>query len=447
MDGGEDSHARTRAGEAAVLSLGCRLNLAEGEAMRRLAGAAGLADAVIINSCAVTNEAVRQTRQQIRRARRADPAARIIVTGCAAQIDPASFAAMREVDAVIGNAEKLRPEEWARLAGGGARVAVNDIMDVRENAAHLIDGYGDRARAFLQVQNGCDHRCTFCVIPYGRGPSRSVSIADAIASVARLVDAGHAEIVLTGVDMTSWGSDLDGAPRLGRLVAAILDAVPDLFRLRLSSIDCAEIDPELFERIVGDARVAPYLHLSLQAGSNLILKRMKRRHRREDAVALASSLREKRPAIALGADLIAGFPTESEAMFEETLALIGEAGVNYVHAFPYSARSGTPAARMPQLDGRLIAERAQRLRARGAAATAAFLDGLIGLEDDAIVESGGRARLGNFATARIDRQAHRPGAVARLRIIGREGDTLLAEPVGPADAKKPRLEIASEARL
>lgn len=413
-----------------IISLGCRLNLAEGEAIRRLVAGAGLDGAVVVNSCAVTNEAVRQTRQQIRRARKADPFARIIVTGCAAQIAPAAFAAMPEVDAVIGNAEKLDAAEWAALRRGEDPVRVNDIMSVRENAAHLIDGYGDRARAFLQVQNGCDHRCTFCIIPFGRGPSRSVGIEDAVASVRRLVDSGHPEIVLTGVDMTSWGHDLEGAPRLGRLVAAILDRVPELFRLRLSSVDCAEIDEELHERLTGDARVAPYLHLSLQAGSNMILKRMKRRHSREDAIELSLRLRAKRPEIALGADLIAGFPTEDEAMFEESVALIGEAGINYAHVFPYSARSGTPAARMPQLQGDVVADRARRLRAAGAEATARFLDSLIGAEDDAVVESGGRARLGNFASARLPHAAFRPGDVARLRIAGRDGDTLIAESAG-----------------
>ena len=411
-----------------VISLGCRLNLAEGEAMRGLAERAGLQGAVIVNSCAVTNEAVRQTRQQIRRARRAHPAARLIVTGCAAQIDPDAFAAMPEVDAVIGNAEKLDAAAWSALTQSDARaVAVNDIMSVRENAAHLIDGYGDRARAFLQVQNGCDHRCTFCIIPYGRGPSRSVSIEAAVASARRLVGSGHAEIVLTGVDMTSWGRDLEGAPRLGRLVSAILDGAPDLFRLRLSSVDCAEIDDELYERLVGDARVAPYLHLSLQAGANLILKRMKRRHTREDAIALAARLREARPGFAIGADLIAGFPTETEDMFAQSLALIDEASINYAHVFPYSAKAGTPAARMPLLDGKTIAARARRLREAGAKAAAAFLDGLCGSIDTAIVESGGRGRLGNFAPVRIDDPTLRPGDRARLRIIGRDGDMLTAE--------------------
>lgn len=413
-----------------VISLGCRLNLAEGEEIRRLAAAAGLTDVVVVNSCAVTNEAVRQTRQLIRRARKANPTARIVVTGCAAQIDAATFAKMPEVDAVVGNAEKLDPAEWGFVGGDRDRVRVNDIMSVRENAAHLIDGYGDRARAFLQVQNGCDHRCTFCIIPFGRGPSRSVPIDQAVASVRRLTDSGHREVVLTGVDMTSWGHDIEGAPRLGRLVGAILDGAPDLFRLRLSSVDCAEIDSELFERATGDDRFAPYLHLSLQAGSNLILKRMKRRHSREDAIRLSMRLRERRREIALGADLIAGFPTEDEAMFEDSMALIAEAGVNYVHVFPFSARSGTPAARMPQVAGNVIAARAKKLREAGANATIQFLDSLIGYEGDAIVESGGRSRLGNFAAARTPAGDLRPGQIARLRIVGRDGDVLVAKEPG-----------------
>jgi threonylcarbamoyladenosine tRNA methylthiotransferase MtaB len=410
-----------------VISLGCRLNLAEGEAMTRLASEAGLGDAVVINSCAVTGEAVRQTRQAIRRARRENPDARLVVTGCAAQIDKDAFAAMAEVDAVIGNAEKLSPTAWSALAATGARdrtVAVNDIMAVRETAAHLIDGYGDRARAFLQVQNGCDHRCTFCIIPYGRGPSRSVTPDEAIAAVRRLVDSGHAEVVLTGVDMTSWGGDLEGTPRLGRLVGAILDAVPDLFRLRLSSVDCAEIDDELFDRLVADDRVAPYLHLSLQSGDNLILKRMKRRHAREDAIALAGRLRARRKGFALGADFIAGFPTETDDMADASLRLIDEAGLNFVHVFPYSPREGTPAARMPQLNGAVIAERARALRAAGAAATVRLLNGLVGSEDDVVLESGGRARLGNFALMKLE-NAGGAGTVVRARVLGREGETLI----------------------
>jgi threonylcarbamoyladenosine tRNA methylthiotransferase MtaB len=411
-----------------VISLGCRLNLAEGEAVRRLAESAGLGEAVVINSCAVTNEAVRETRQKIRRARRENPRARVIVTGCAAQIDPGAFAAMAEVDAVIGNDEKLKAETWGQLAGDAApRLLVNDIMAVRETAAPFIDGYGDRARAFLQVQNGCDHRCTFCIIPYGRGSSRSSPVADIVEGARRLVRSGHKEIVLTGVDMTSWGADLPGAPRLGDLVGRILDDVPGLFRLRLSSVDCAEIDDALFCRLTGDARVAPYLHLSLQAGADLILKRMKRRHSRKDAIALTKALRARRPEIAIGADFIAGFPTETDAHFEETLALIDEAGVNFVHAFPFSPRDGAPAARMPPVDGGVIAARARALRAKGSQATAAFLDALVGREEVAVVESGGRARLGNFASVKLAAALASPGEIARVRLIAREGEMLVGE--------------------
>mgnify|MGYP002785037989 CR=1 FL=1 len=416
----------------AVLSLGCRLNLAEGEAMRRLAEGAGLEDAVVVNSCAVTNEAVRETRQKIRRARRDHPDAAVIVTGCAAQIDAGSFAAMPEVDAVIGNDEKLKAATWEALAARAApRVLVNDIMAVRETAGHFIDGYGDRARAFLQVQNGCDHRCTFCIIPYGRGPSRSAPAAEVVEGARRLVASGHKEIVLTGVDMTSWGADLPGALRLGDLVRRLLDEVPDLFRLRLSSVDCAEIDDALFEALTEDARVAPYLHLSLQAGSDLILKRMKRRHRRADAIALARALRSAREGFALGADFIAGFPTETEEDFDGTLSLIDEAGINFVHAFPFSPRDGAPAARMPAVKGPVIAERARRLREKGAAATGAFLMSLVGREEVAVVESGGRARLSNFASVSLA-SGGRPGDLARVRIIAREGDMLTAEFLGEA---------------
>ncbi len=428
-----------------VLSLGCRLNLAEGEAMRRLADAAGLTDAVVVNSCAVTNEAVRETRQKIRRARRENPEARVIVTGCAAQIDAEAFAAMPEVSAVIGNDEKLKSRTWARLAAGTSpRVAVNDIMEVRETAAHFIDGYGDRARAFLQVQNGCDHRCTFCIIPYGRGPSRSSPVADVVDGARRLAAAGHKEIVLTGVDMTSWGADLPGTPRLGDLVRAVLDRVPDLYRLRLSSVDCAEIDDALFAALTEDPRVAPYLHLSLQAGADLVLKRMKRRHARADAIALTKALRARRPEIAIGADFIAGFPTETDAHFEETLALIDEAGVNFVHAFPFSPRDGAPAAKMPPVPGTVIADRARRLREKGAAATAAFLDTLIGREEEAVVESGGRARLGNFTSVRLRNADAQSGDIATVRLVAREGETLIGEMAGQ---RKSRAGSMSQTRL
>jgi len=402
--------------------------------MRRLGCDAGLADAVIINSCAVTNEAVRQTRQSIRRARRAHPKAKIVVTGCAAQIDPERFIAMDEVDAVIGNEDKLHAQTWRALAeaeAGATQVKVNDIMSVRETAPHLIDGYGDRARAYLQIQNGCDHRCTFCIIPYGRGNSRSVPVDRVVEQAERLVEAGHPELVLTGVDITSYGHDLPDTPLLGDLVGAVLDRVPQLFRLRLSSIDGAEIDAALFDRVTGDQRIAPYLHLSLQSGDDMILKRMKRRHTRRDALEFCERARARRPDIAFGADLIAGFPTETDAMFENTARLVDEAGLSFVHVFPYSAREGTPAARMPQLDGAVIKDRAARLRAIARAALHGFLDRLEGLTDIGVVEAGQRARLGNFAQVALSgalADCYRPGDRCRLTITGRDGDMLTAIP-------------------
>lgn len=419
-----------------IISLGCRLNAFEGERMRTLAAGAGLGDAVVVNSCAVTNEAVRQTRQAIRRARRAHPQARIVVTGCAAQIDPAAFAGMAEVDAVLGNAEKLDARHWRALADGGAAVRVNDIMSVRETAGHLVEGYGDRARAFLEVQNGCDHRCTFCIIPHGRGNSRSTPLAQVVAAARRISEAGCREIVLTGVDLTSYGHDLDGAPTLGALVGAVLDGAPGLFRLRLSSIDCAEVDDALFERITGDERLAPHLHLSLQAGDNMILKRMKRRHTREQAIEFCQAVRARRPEVAFGADIIAGFPTESDAMFEQSLNLVDQAGLVFTHVFPFSPRDGTPAARMPQLSRTLIRERARALREKGEAALVRFLDGLVGQTEDAIIESGGRARLGNFAQVRLPEATGVVGEVARLAISGRDGALLLGDAAFRARATK-----------
>ncbi|MBI1364519.1 MAG: tRNA (N(6)-L-threonylcarbamoyladenosine(37)-C(2))-methylthiotransferase MtaB [Alphaproteobacteria bacterium] len=412
-----------------VISLGCRLNAHEGEKIRRLAEDAGLSSTVVVNSCAVTGEAVRQSRQAIRRARRANPGARIVVTGCAAQIDPGAFAAMAEVDAVLGNEEKLNPSDWRALTAAGESFRVNDIMAVRDTAGHLIDGYGDRARAFLQVQNGCDHRCTFCIIPFGRGNSRSVPVAAVVAAAERLAAAGHAEIVLTGVDITSYGADLEGAPTLGDLVGAILDGAPSLRRLRLSSIDGAEVDEALFDRLTGDDRIAPHLHLSLQAGADVILKRMKRRHSRADAIAFCRRARAARPDIAFGADIIAGFPTETEEMFEESLSLVDEAGLDYVHVFPFSPREGTPAARMPQLPRAVVKERAERLREKADVALRRFLDGLVGRVFDAIMESGGRARLGNFAPVRMTAPAGEIGGLARVEILAREGRALLGAPV------------------
>jgi threonylcarbamoyladenosine tRNA methylthiotransferase MtaB len=381
-----------------ILTLGCRLNAYESEAMRALAGEAALSNAVIVNTCAVTGEAVRQARQAIRRARRERPDAEIIVTGCAAQIDPQSFAAMPEVSRVIGNAEKMRAESFARTE---ARVSVSDIMSVRETASHLIDGFSERTRAYVQVQNGCDHRCTFCIIPYGRGNSRSSPAGDIVEQIRRLAANGVPEVVLTGVDLTSWGGDLPGQPQLGALVARILKLVPDLPMLRLSSLDAIEMDDQLFELISQHDRVAPYLHLSLQHGDDMILKRMKRRHSRAQAIELCQRLKAARPEIALGADLIAGFPTETEAHFANLLSVIDACGLAYVHAFPFSPREGTPAARMPQVDRRVVKERAARLREAGAAALRRHLDAWVGREEIALVEREGFARLPDFTPVRL----------------------------------------------
>jgi threonylcarbamoyladenosine tRNA methylthiotransferase MtaB len=376
-----------------IVTLGCRLNAFESEAMRALVGEAALSNAVIVNTCAVTGEAVRQARQAIRRARRERPEAEIIVTGCAAQIDPQSFASMPEVSRVIGNAEKMRAESFTDAR---ERVSVGDIMRVRETAPHLIDGFAERTRAYVQIQNGCDHRCTFCTIPYGRGNSRSAPAGDVIEQVRRLVANGAPEIVLIGVDLTSWGGDLPGAPTLGNLAARILKHVPDLKMLRLSSIDAIEMDPLLSELVTHEPRLAPHLHLSLQHGDDLILKRMKRRHSRAQAIDLCERLKSARPEIALGADLIAGFPTEDEARFENTLSLIDACGLAFVHAFPFSPRAGTPAAHMPQVARALVKERARRLRAAGQAALVRHLDRWVGREADALVERESFARLPDF---------------------------------------------------
>ena len=413
------------ADETQIVTFGCRLNAWESEVMRDHARAAGLSDTVIVNTCAVTNEAVRQARQSIRRIRREQPGASIIVTGCAAQIDPDAFADMVEVDRVLGNAEKLRAETFTSLAvSGGERVSVEDIMAVREVASHLVDGLEGRARAYVQVQTGCDHRCTFCIIPYGRGNARSAPAGEVVDQVRRLVETGHSEVVLTGVDLTSWGQDLPGAPQLGRLVRAILRQVPDLKRLRLSSIDAIEIDDDLFRAVAEEERLCPYMHLSLQAGDDMILKRMKRRHLREDAIALTKKLRAVRPEIAFGADLIAGFPTETEAMFENALRLVDECDLAYLHVFPYSPRPGTPAARMPQVNGAVIKDRAARLRAKGAEALARHLESRVGREMEVLVERAGAARADDFSPVRLDTPA-RPGALVRARITGHDGERLI----------------------
>ncbi len=392
--------------EPLIVTLGCRLNTYESEVMRRHAADAGLDDCIIVNTCAVTAEAVRQAEQTIRRLRRERPGARLVVTGCAAQIEPERFAEMTGVDHVVGNAEKLAPETFRALATDTlADVAVNDIMSVRETALHMIDGFGSRARAYLQIQNGCDHRCTFCIIPMGRGPSRSVPAGEVVAQARKLVEAGYPEIVLTGVDMTSYGADLPGSMSLGRLAKQILKHVPELSRLRLSSIDQVEADTHLMDVIASEPRLMPHLHLSMQAGDDMILKRMKRRHLREDAIRFCDEVRRLRPDIVFGADLIAGFPTETEDMFERTLDIVDVCGLTYLHVFPYSPRKGTPAARMPQVNRAAIKDRAARLRAKGEAAHRTYLDRLAGRRMEILMEREDLGRTPQFAEVRLDRPA------------------------------------------
>ena len=402
-----------------VISLGCRLNIAESETIRALVAGR---DMVVVNSCAVTNAAVKATRVAIRRAKRDRPDAQIVVTGCAAQIDPASFAAMPEVDRVIGNADKLSSAAW----DAPALVLVSDIMQVRETAPHLAASFSAHARAFVEVQNGCDHRCTFCAIPFGRGPSRSVPAGAVVDRIAGLVDAGHREIVLTGVDLTSYGPDLPGAPTLGHLVERILHHVPALERLRLSSLDGIEIDDRLFALLTTEPRILPHVHLSLQAGDDMILKRMKRRHSRAESVALVDRLKTARPEIAIGADLIAGFPTEDDAMFANTLALIDECHIVHPHIFPYSPRAGTPAARMPQVAPDIRRARAAMLREAGEASRAHWLRTLVGTSQAMLVERpGDRGHIGNFAEVRLDAPAT-PGDILSITITGAEADHLRA---------------------
>ncbi|HEX8584917.1 MAG TPA: tRNA (N(6)-L-threonylcarbamoyladenosine(37)-C(2))-methylthiotransferase MtaB [Allosphingosinicella sp.] len=376
-----------------IITMGCRLNLAESEAIRRLA--AGQDDLIVVNSCAVTNEAVRQTRQAIRRAKRARPEARVFVTGCAAQVEPGTFAAMPEVERVLGNREKLIPASFE----AGEDVRVSDIMAIAENAPHLLSAYAERSRAFIEVQNGCDHRCTFCIIPYGRGNSRSVPAGLIVERVKALVGEGVNEVVLTGVDVTSYGPDLPGAPTLGLLIERILRHVPDLQRLRLSSLDCIEMDERLFDLATGEPRFMPHLHMSFQAGDDMVLKRMKRRHRRGDAVELVARLKERRPEIAIGADLIAGFPTETEDMHANSLALIDECDIVMGHIFPYSPKAGTPAARMPQVAPQVVKERARALREASAARRAGWLAKLVGTRQRLLMERGGLGHTESFAPA------------------------------------------------
>ncbi|NKW78907.1 tRNA (N(6)-L-threonylcarbamoyladenosine(37)-C(2))-methylthiotransferase MtaB [Rhodobacteraceae bacterium R_SAG7] len=413
-------------------TLGCRLNAYETEAMKELSRQAGLEGAVVVNTCAVTAEAVRKARQEIRKLRRDHPDAPIIVTGCAAQTEPETFAAMSEVTQVIGNTEKMQPETWQRMAKGpdfiGAteKVLVDDIMSVTETASHLIDGFGTRSRAYVQVQNGCDHRCTFCIIPYGRGNSRSVPAGVVVDQIKRLVDKGYNEVVLTGVDLTSWGADLPASPKLGDLVMRILKLVPDLPRLRISSIDSIEVDENLMQAIATEPRLMPHLHLSLQHGDDLILKRMKRRHLRDDAIRFTEEARKLRPQMTFGADIIAGFPTETESHFENSLKLVTECDLTWLHVFPYSKREGTPAAKIPsQVNGNVIKERAARLRAIGEAQIARHLSEQIGRQHSILMENPHMGRTEQFTEVRFA-TPQTEGALVQAQITGSDGLQLTA---------------------
>lgn len=415
-----------------VITLGCRLNASESDAMVALARDDGLTDAVIINTCAVTNDAVAESRRRVRKARRDRPDATVIVTGCAAQIDPQAFAAMPEVDQVLGNHEKMLPGAFAseHFGADSERIRVNDIMAVRDSAPQFLgsanssDKAQSRTRAFLQVQNGCDHRCTFCIIPYGRGNARSVPAGEVVNHVRNLVRQGYREVVLTGVDLSSWGGDLPGTPPLGDLVRRILKLVPELDRLRFSSIDPAEVDPILFELIVSEPRITPYLHLSLQAGDDMILKRMKRRHSRQQVIDLCADLQSRRPEITFGADMIAGFPTEDELMFENSRTIVSEIGIPWLHVFPYSARHGAPAAKIPPVDGSIIKARAKTLRDEGVAAKAKHLATRIGDTDTALFEENGNGRLPDFSLIRVDNPPP-AGSLARVTVIGAQQDHLI----------------------
>lgn len=415
--------------EPIVVTLGCRLNAFESEVMRSHARSAGLDDAVIVNTCAVTGEAVRKAAQTIRKLRRDHPAAKIIVTGCAAQLEPERFAAMRDVDHVIGNDDKLKAQTFLDLTTAGAeRVTVNDIMAVRETAPHMIEAFQSKARAFLQIQNGCDHRCTFCIIPYARGPSRSVAAGEVVAQVRRVVENGVPEVVLTGVDITSYGPDLPGSMTLGKLVRAILRHVPELQRLRLSSIDSIEADPDLMTAIAEEPRLMPHLHLSLQSGDDMILKRMKRRHLRLDAQQFCAQVRRLRPDVTFGADLIAGFPTETDAMFENSLSLADACGLTFLHVFPFSARAGTPAAKMPQVRGEIVRARAARLRAKGQQVLHEFLNQQTGRDHDVLMENGGVGRTPQFVEIKLDGvPLPAAGSLVRVRAHARSAAGLIGE--------------------
>ncbi len=409
-------------------TFGCRLNAYETEAMRELGADAGLEGAVVVNTCAVTAEAVRSAKQRIRKLRRENPEARLIVTGCAAQTEPDTFAGMEEVDLVLGNLAKMQPDTWQDLAGNNfigetEKIRIDDIMAATETAGHLIDGFGTRARAYVQVQNGCDHRCTFCIIPYGRGNSRSVPAGVVVEQIRRLVDKGFNEVVLTGVDLTSWGADLPATPRLGDLVQRILRLVPDLPRLRISSIDSIEADEALIDAIASESRLMPHLHLSLQAGDNMILKRMKRRHSREDAISFCEDIRRARPDIVFGADIIAGFPTETDEMFENSLKLVEECGLTWLHVFPFSARTGTPAARMPAVNGTIIKERAARLRAAGVAQVQAHLAAQIGKTHNILTENPHMGRTEGFTEVTFS-EPQEVGKILRARITSHNNEQL-----------------------
>ena len=412
---------------AQITTFGCRLNTYESELMRQHAAAAGLHDAVIINTCAVTAEAVRQAGQAVRRARRDNPDAKIIVTGCAAQIDPQRFAGIDGVDHVIGNAEKRQPATFSAIAAGDlASIKVDDIMRLRETAGHMVEGFGARARAYVEIQNGCDHRCTFCIIPFGRGPSRSVPAGKVVGEVAKLVEQGYREVVLTGVDITSYGTDLPGNASLGRLVKQVLKHVPELARLRLSSIDQVEVDRELLDAIADQPRLMPHLHLSMQAGHDLTLKRMKRRHLRADAIEFCQTARRLRPDVTFGADLIVGFPTETEEMFQATLDIVDECALTYLHVFPFSPRAGTPAARMPQVERAQIKQRAARLREKGDAQFRCFLDRQIGTSVDVLLERPDIGRTPQFAEVEIP-SASQIGEIRSVAVISHDGRRLHAE--------------------
>jgi len=411
-------------------TLGCRLNAYETEAMKELSQQAGLENAVVVNTCAVTAEAVRKARQEIRKLRRENPNARLIVTGCAAQTEPETFTNMDEVDAVIGNTEKMRPETWNGMAadfiGESEAVQVDDIMSVTETAGHLIDGFGTRSRAYVQVQDGCDHRCTFCIIPYGRGNSRSVPAGVVVDQIKRLVDRGYNEVVLTGVDLTSWGADLPATPKLGDLVMRILKLVPDLRRLRISSIDSIEVDENLMMAIATESRLMPHLHLSLQHGDDLILKRMKRRHLRDDAIRFAEEAKKLRPDMTFGADIIAGFPTETEAHFENSLKLVTDCDLTWLHVFPYSKREGTPAAKIPsQVNGNVIKDRAARLRAAGEAQVQRHLQAQIGKTHQILMENPHMGRTAQFTEVTFA-EPQTEGQIVSAVIRGIEGNQLTA---------------------